>query len=84
MGRRLSPEGVVATHHLHELFVDHLDELVRTHTTDHLGTDGFLTHLGNEILHHRKVDIGFEQSSTHVLQGTLNVGFADGVLAFSP
>ena len=76
---------VVATHHVHQLIVDHLDKLlVGAHPTHHLSADGLTAHLRHKILDHRKADIGFEQRTTNLLESPIDVGFADLVLASQP
>ena len=81
----LGEGGVVSTHHIHQLIVNHLDELlVGAHPTHHLSADGLVSDLGNKILNHRKADIGFEQRATNLLQSPINIGFADLVLASQP
>ena len=83
--RGLGERGVIATHHLHELLVDHLNELlVRADAPHNLSANGLLPDVGDEILHHRKADIGLKKGTTHILQRPLNVGFADLVLASQP
>ena len=76
---------VIATHHVHELIVDHLDELlVGAYPPDHLSADGFAAHLRHKILNDRKTDIGFEQRTTDLLKSPIDIGFADLVLASQP
>ena len=83
--RGLGERCVIATHHLHELLVDHLNELlVRADAPHNLSANGLLPDVGDEILHHRKADIGLKKGTTHVLQRPLHIGFADLVLAFQP
>ena len=82
---RLRQRSVIAAHHLHQLFVHHLDELlIRADAAHHLGADSPLTHLSDEILHHRQAHIRLQQGATHVFQRPFDVGFADLVLAFQP
>ena len=64
----LGKRGVIASHHLHKLFMHHLDELlIRADPTNHFGADGFLPHIGNKVLHHGQADIGLEQGPAHIL-----------------
>ena len=82
---RLGQRSVIAPHDLHELFMDHLDELlIRADPAHHLRTNGFVADLSHELLHHRQADVGFQQGPTDVLQGSIDVGFADAVLATQP
>ena len=76
---------VIATHHIHKLIVDYLDELlVGADPPHHLSADGFAAHLRHKILNHRKADIGFEQRTTNLLKSPIDIGFADLVLASQP
>ena len=82
---RFGQRRVIAPHDLHQLLVHHLDELlIRTDTAHHLGADGLLAHIGNEVLHHWKAHVGLQQGTTHIFQRAFNVGVADLVLAFQP
>ena len=65
--------------------MDHLDELlIRADPAHHLGTDGLLADLSDEVLDHRQAHIRLQQGATHILQRPIDVGFADLVLAFQP
>ena len=81
----LGQGSVIASHHLHQLLMHHLDELlVRADPTNHFGADGLLPHIGNKVFDHRQAHIRFKQRSTHVFKGRLDVRLADGVLASQP
>ena len=77
--------SVIATHDLHQLLMDHLDELlIRADPTHHFSADGFFADLSHEVLHHRQAHIRFQQRPADVLQRPIDVGLADGVLAPQP
>ena len=73
--------GLAAAHHLHQLVVDDLDELlIGGDPSHHLGAEGGLAHLIDELLHHRQADVGLKQRPAHIPQGCVDVALADGRL----
>ena len=65
-----------------EFLVDDLDDLLAGRQALHdVATDGALLHPGQEGLHHRNVDIGFEQRQTDFAQGSVDVGLAETAFA---
>ena len=82
---RLGQRSVIAPHDLHQLLMDQLDELlIRADPAHHLSTDGFVADLSHELFHHLQAYIRFKQRPTDVLQGAIDVGLADAVLAAQP
>ena len=82
---RLGQRSVITPHDLHQLLMDHLDELlIRVDPSHHFSADGFVADLSNEVLHHRQAHIRFKQRPTDVLQRPIDVALADRVLAPQP
>ena len=76
---------VVTAHHLNQLIVHHLDELlVGTDPTHDLSTDGLVPDLSNKVLDDRKAHVCFQQGATHILERPFDIGVADLVLASQP
>ena len=81
----LGKGGVVAAHHLHQLVVHHLNELlVWRDPAHHLGAHSLFPHLGDEIFNNRQTHIRLKQSAAHILERALHIGFADLILASQP
>ena len=68
----------VAAERRDQLVMDDLDDLLtRLHRLDDAFADCLDLHLGDEVLHHRQRDVGFQQRHAHFAQGSLDVRFTE-------
>jgi len=75
--------GGLATHDLHQLAVDDVDEgLGRVEALHDLRAEGLLLHPLQEGAGHAHVDVGLQQGHAHLAQHGLKVGF--GQLRLTP
>ena len=76
-------QGLIGpAHHLNELLVDELDELlIGADAPHHISAEGFLAHLSDEAFDHRQADVGVQQGAAHIFEGAVDVALADRGLA---
>ena len=71
-----------AAHQLGQLAVNYTDQrLAGGERADDFLADGFFLDAGDEFLHHRQGDVGFEQRHAHFAQHLGNIIFAQARLA---
>ena len=81
----LRERGIAAAHHVDQLLMHNLNELlVGRYTTNNLCTDRFLTDFGDKILDHRQTHVRIEKRPPDLLERPLHIRFRDCVLASQP
>jgi len=75
--RRMPTEGeprIAGAHERRELLIDDLDDLLRRgEALHHLGAQGALPDVGDEVTHDLEVDVGLEQSQTDLAHRRVDV-----------
>ena len=81
----LRERGIAAPHHVDQLLMHHLNELlVGRYTTNNLSTNCFLADFGHKILDHRQTHVRIEKRPPDLLKRPLHIRFGDCVLASQP